>query len=340
MSKILKKVARFCQISFAEQVTIDCADAHSAEVVPMGLIDSRLRLVRIPARSALTMTTQLQYQQPPALLSQYLRALLARGSATPVTALPNLEAALIRQVVNSDKVAAYSAVCGFSQQSDCLPLTYPHLLAFPLHLELMLHREFPLAPMGLVHIRNHITQYRPIDIHEPLDIRCLLGNGEQTDKGLEFDIISQVRVLGELVWESVSTNLARCRSANTARRSKPVRPECYPHQQQWQLPANLGRQYARVSGDSNPIHLYPFSARLFGFRRPIAHGMWSKARVAAALSHITDIQQGQLDVQFKQPIFLPSQVNFNFQPDNTGGIFNIHHHEQVRIHMTGCWQPL
>ena len=49
------------------------------------------------------------------------------------------------------------------------------------------------------------------------------------------------------------------------------------------VPGDIGRRYAGVSGDPNPIHMYAVTARLFGFKSAIAHGMWSYARVLAAL---------------------------------------------------------
>ena len=51
----------------------------------------------------------------------------------------------------------------------------------------------------------------------------------------------------------------------------------------WKAPADIGRQYAKVSGDYNPIHLSAVSAKLFGFPTAIAHGLWNKARTLAAL---------------------------------------------------------
>ena len=66
-------------------------------------------------------------------------------------------------------------------------------------------------------------------------------------------------------------------------------------------------RYAAVSGDVNPIHLHPLTARVFGFPRAIAHGMWTAARALAAL-------QGRLpdaltyDVGFGRPLLLPSTV--------------------------------
>ena len=45
-----------------------------------------------------------------------------------------------------------------------------------------------------------------------------------------------------------------------------------------QVPASIGLQYARATGDYNPHHLYPWSARLLGYSRPMAHGMWTLQR--------------------------------------------------------------
>ena len=51
-------------------------------------------------------------------------------------------------------------VCRY-QLTDVLPVTYPHVLAFPLQLALMTDRSFPLALPGLVHVRNRIDSLAP-----------------------------------------------------------------------------------------------------------------------------------------------------------------------------------
>ena len=62
-----------------------------------------------------------------------------------------------------------------------------------------------------------------------------------------------------------------------------------------------------MSGDHNPIHLYPLTAKALGFRRQIAHGMWSLARCVAALENrLPDAVT--VDAAFKKPIFLPGTV--------------------------------
>lgn len=252
----------------------------------------------------------MQFRVSPQPLGQYLRALLARGNGRGEAAFPSLEAILVGIRADRSKVARYASVCGFAAATDHLPLTYPHILAFPLHMELMLHKDFPLPLMGLVHISNRITQQRHIRLDEKLDIRCRLGQQRHTDKGIEFDILTEISVAGEMVWQSVSTNLFRKASGTRKGPRTAVQAEPFTSSEFWQLPSSLGRQYARVSGDSNPIHLHPLAARLFGFKRHIAHGMWSKARIAAALESKFPDGRCELSTEFKLPVFLPANVEF------------------------------
>ena len=78
--------------------------------------------------------------------------------------------------------------------------------------------------------------------------------------------------------------------------------------QRWMLPADLGRRFAKVSGDFNPIHTSVIGARIFGFRRAIAHGMWTLGRALAAQQPPGGLDQAQAHCDFKLPIFLPGQV--------------------------------
>ena len=50
----------------------------------------------------------------------------------------------------------------------------------------------------------------------------------------------------------------------------------------WRVPDDIGRRYAKVSGDVNPIHMSSLTAKALGFKRAIAHGMWVKAHALAA----------------------------------------------------------
>ena len=92
----------------------------------------------------------------------------------------------------------------------------------------------------------------------------------------------------------------------------------------WRLPDDLGRRYAAVSGDHNPIHMHGLTAKAFGFPRAIVHGMWTKARCLASL-RLPDAYA--VDVRFKKPILLPSKVTFG----ETENRFAVHSHLEGRV---------
>ena len=211
--------------------------------------------------------------------------------------------------IDPSHVAAYAEVCGFPP-SQHLPLTYPHMLAFPLHMGIMTDGSFPFPAIGTVHLANTITQHRPIAPTERLDVSATARNLRPHPKGRVFDLVTTVTSGGETVWESTSEYLRvgrrrQGRSGPSTHRSTWCRPDRYV----WRLPGDLGRRYAAVSGDHNPIHLYPLTAKAFGFPRQIAHGMWTKARCVAALDNrLPDAVT--VDVEFKKPMFLPGTVAF------------------------------
>ena len=95
----------------------------------------------------------------------------------------------------------------------------------------------------------------------------------------------EARVGDELVWECDSVYLSRGggnpRSGAGGGLARP-RPRAR-RSRGGACPRTSGASYAAVSGDVNPIHLYPLSARAMGFPRQIAHGMWTSARTLAAL---------------------------------------------------------
>lgn len=224
------------------------------------------------------------------------------------TTLPDTELAREDVTVDRDHLAEYARVCGFPV-ADALPATYPHVLAFPLQVALMAQRSFPLPLPGLVHIRNVITTHRPIDAAEPLGVAVHAEGLRAHPKGAQVDLVATIDAAGEEVWEGRSTYLAR---GGTAPEGAPEPPEPPgvpdgPPVATWRVDAGTGRRYAHASGDVNPIHLHPWTAKAFGFPRAIAHGMWTAAHALAAL-------QGRLpgaltcDVVFGKPLLLPSTV--------------------------------
>jgi acyl dehydratase len=228
--------------------------------------------------------------------------------------MPALERSREGVEVDLDDVAAYGRVCGFRFRDE-LPPTYPHILAFPLHMAVMTDGSFPFGAIGLVHIANEITVHRPLAAGETLDVHVRTGELRGHPKGQTFSLETTVRAGGDVVWEESSTMLRRGKgSGDEGTRARAERAAAPAASSEWKLPGDLGRRYAAVSGDSNPIHMHPLSARLFGFPRAIAHGMWTKARSLAALE-ATLPDAYTVAVEFKKPVFLPGKVGFGSDGD-------------------------
>ncbi|NEE50970.1 hypothetical protein G3M55_41000, partial [Streptomyces sp. SID8455] len=192
-------------------------------------------------------------------------------------------------------------------ESEPLPLTYPHVLAFPLAMRLMTARRFPLPVVGLVHTWIEIVARRPVQSDEALELTVYAEELTPHRRGTEVTMVTEARSAGALVWESRSGYLSRHATNATGSTREADGSPTLPAVAEWRLPGDLGRRYGAVSGDRNPIHLHPLTARLFGFPRAIAHGMWTVARCLAE----ADEQPGEIRsvrADFRAPVLLPATV--------------------------------
>jgi acyl dehydratase len=239
-----------------------------------------------------------------------------RGQEVPDTVL-------VLEDVHTDRtrLAAYDRVCGFPLR-DQLPATYPHILAFPLHLRLMTDPAFPFPALGLVHIQNAILQRRPINADEVVSLRVWATPLQSHPRGSMFTLRTEVRSSEELVWEETSTILKRGEGTGGDRAKDDRSADDPLVTATWRLPGDLGRRYGGVSGDLNPIHIHPVSARLLGFPTAIVHGMWTKARCLAALDPHLPERFG-VEVSFRKPILLPATVQFAQRGEEHGLAFSV-----------------
>ncbi|MFI2316781.1 dehydratase [Streptomyces sp. CB00072] len=269
-----------------------------------------------------------------------LTASLARGALTspfkragrPDATLPPDRPTRPAAPVAPGPLAAYGRVCGFPE-SGPLPLTYPHVLAFPLTMRLMTGHAFPLPVLGLVHTWIEITPHRAAAPAEPLELTVYAEKLTPHRRGTEVTMATEARVDGELVWESRSGYLSRHRQAAQAAGPVTAVPPAVgslPARAEWRLPGDLGRRYGSVSGDRNPIHLHPLTARLFGFPRAIAHGMWTVARCLAEAGDPSSIRS--VRAGFRAPVLLPATVTY--AADATGNAFELRGPDG-RVHLVG-----
>ncbi|MGW2043635.1 MaoC family dehydratase [Streptomyces sp. NPDC001858] len=266
-----------------------------------------------------------------ALLSPFKRPRPGAAFAGDRLVLPGLR-------VDVDRLSRYERVCGFATGADGLPVTYPHVLGFPLAMALMSGRAFPLPLLGLVHTSIDITRHRALASADAYELSVHVAELAPHRRGTEAVVVTELREAGDgggaVVWESTSTYLARHRTEPTPAAESLPRQEPLPVLDEWRLAADVGRRYAAVSGDRNPIHLHPLTARLFGFPRAIAHGMWTVARCLAAHGTPPAVHT---HAEFRAPVLLPGTVAFA----SDGERFELRGTEEAgRLHVTGHVDPL
>jgi acyl dehydratase len=290
---------------------------------------------------------------PPSILPLYARAaapMIPGASLLPFVPgradeIPDLELELPGVKADPERVASYSKVCGFTLRGQ-LPPTYPHVLAFPLHMAVMADGSFPFGAVGLVHVENRIDQHRPIGLDEALDLRVRPTGLEPHPSGRTFGLVTEARRGEELIWRSVSTMLRRG-GGSGARSSREQLHGLLDQEDgqrrragsEWRLGGDLGRRYAAVSGDRNPIHMHWLTAKPLGFKSAIAHGMWTNARCLAAIERRLPDAFG-VEVRFRKPIFLPARVEFLCDPRDGEIDFAVRDSKRRTPHLEGLTKAL
>ncbi|MBC2934528.1 MaoC/PaaZ C-terminal domain-containing protein [Nocardioides sp. zg-1228] len=240
-------------------------------------------------------------------------------------------------VVERARVDAYADVCGFPRR-DVVPVTYPHLLAFPLHVAIMTDRAFPYAAIGMVHVANSITARREVAVGERLDVATAVGRPRPHARGVLLDFTTTVSGDDGSAWESTSTYLRRGASVPGEPAPGLQVPDPPSGGVEWRLPAGLGRTYAGVSGDANPIHLHALPARALGFPRQIAHGMWTLARSVAAIENRLPAAV-TVEAAFKKPVLLPATVAYAARHDDHGWTLALTNPTDGSPHLLGRTSP-
>jgi acyl dehydratase len=228
-------------------------------------------------------------------------------------------------------------VCGF-RVTDVLPPTYLHVLAFPLSVALMTERTFPFPLVGLVHVANSITMRRPVRADESVSLRVRAAELRDHPAGRQFDVLAEASVDGGVVWAGRSTYLRRSSrrgEPNGARkRERPALPPQRGAVAEVRVPGDIGRRYAAVSGDRNPIHLHSLTAKAFGFPSAIAHGMWLHARTLATLEgRLPDALT--VEVAFKLPVLLPTTLAIATDATGSGWELDVRGARSGKPHLAG-----
>lgn len=214
----------------------------------------------------------------------------------------------------------YRQVCGFSplenrRPGNPIPISYFQTLFIGLLGKFITTSHFPLNPMGLIQVGQSFEQKRAVTLDETLDLSCRLHGVTKTQKGIQTQFLLEAESEEQVVWQGISTFFTRNKVKHPPKKHSEKPQEIFLDiKEAIEVPRDTGRQYAGVSGDYNPHHLYGVTARLFGFKQPIAHGMWSLARAIASLERDCDLQYPLAgEGAFKLPIFMPALITLGYE---------------------------
>ncbi len=285
-----------------------------------------------------------RFQRLPSVFRYFPRAVFGRRHALVPDgeSVPRLEGSVARVRASRSHLARYRDVCGFTDDG-CLPITYPHVLAMPLQFAILTHPRFAVRLMGLIHVANEIEQARALRSDAQFGLRSWIEGHRDSERGHEFELYTSVEDDQGTAWLEKSTLLAR-RAATAKPASRGARQALRYEKPaegdrtvavEIDVPRSLGRRYGWLSGDLNPIHLADRGAKLFGFERAVAHGMWSMARAFAALGAAPLAPPVRAQVEFKFPLFMPSVSRLEHWPRDGREVFVLKDGESDRPHLAG-----
>jgi acyl dehydratase len=276
-------------------------------------------------------------ERMPDVTSLSLKALGSfRRKPRPEVELPRMSVSIGTFQFDAALLRAYREICGFPE-GGAVPITYPQVQAIGLQMHLLTRPEFPLPLVGLVHLKNHIRQERELSPDESLGLSVGVIGHKTTERGLEFELeTTATDASGRVVWTAIATVLHRGKASGKKKPSAPREEESrLSEYREIEAPSDIGRRYGKIAGDMNPIHLYPFTAKLLGFDRHIAHGMWTLARSCALVQPLLGRAPRELEVQFRQPLFLPGRAALRFGPDGDGYAFALIGRDSGKTHLNG-----
>ncbi len=284
---------------------------------------------------------------PISIPSQYLRAATLAGrpqgamDAAAREALGPIVVEHAARALESAVVASYREVCGYGA-GEAVPTSFMETLFQGLMVEIVLAPSFPFSPFGVIHLSQAMTQHRAVAPDAVLDLTCSLDEVQETKRGFEVQIAMLAEQDGAAVWEGTAGLISRGKATRSGK-TRAARPPAVDDLDGWGEPTPLevagdtGRRYAKVSGDYNPFHLYGVLAKLFGFRKPIAHGMWTLGRalawVEAGLPELPEAHR--VEAAFKKPLLMPGSVTLRQREIDGGWAFEVRHAKKDHPHLVG-----
>jgi hypothetical protein len=195
---------------------------------------------------------------------------------------------------------------------------------FPLTGKLMDGLSYPM--LAAMNGGCKLTIAAPLPAGEPLEV---VGRLEAVDDNGQRAILDQKIVTGtKATPEAIVAHLyvfiplkreKDAKQNGAAKKDKPRVPVDVREIAFFKLRADAGLDFAKLTGDFNPVHWVSRWARAFGFKNVILHGFGTMARAIEALNrglfagNVDALEE--IDVRFTRPLVLPARVGVYVRGD-------------------------
>lgn len=174
------------------------------------------------------------------------------------------------------------------------------------------------VPYQMVKVLNagcSVTVRSPLPRGEALVVRARLESVDDDGRRaiLTQRVITGTRKEPDALTTDIRAYVPLAGTKGGAKREQRVVPLDAREVASLRIAADAGMDFARLTGDLNPIHWLAPYARAFGYRKPILHGFATLARAVEALHRgrfagdVTRLRS--LDARFSRPLPLPAKVN-------------------------------
>ena len=252
----------------------------------------------------------------------------------------SFEKTFLAKPIDQAKLVKYNQL--FRRNNSIIPLTFLYFMSQRAQVALMLDKRVGFSIPGLIHTDNELSLVNLPDLHLPwkIDSHLRINRVGEHDR-IQIVLNSRLNQDNKMVascksiYQVLNKNKDKKKNKNKAVNNSITnfsKEQC----ELWAIDSGMGLRYARISGDYNPIHLYKSTAKIFGFRLPIIHGMYSHSRIVDTLEHHFEKSIKNISISFRKPIFLPSNVRFEFEVSSEEqGQFRIVSNEREQLYLQG-----
>ena len=236
--------------------------------------------------------------------------------------------------IEKHNLEKFNSYFGFRTQ---VPLTYLYTIAQRAQTAVMLTNKFTLPIPGMMHIENKLIKENDFNPQKNFDI-TVSASVEYKERGslkpvFEVEISQQNCVVAICK----STYIIKRKSKKPKTKKQKVEPlKRTNHESVWSFIPKIGKEYANISGDKNPIHTSLIFAKLFGFKKQIMHGWYSICKIEQFVEEKFKIATSEISVNFSTPVLLPTQAKFKLKKEkNKEFYYELVNNSNTKIHLNG-----